>query len=139
MDLLSYFLGKKYADKEIEGIEFQEDNGDLFDRKISLGLLLNYIRQNESAWLEKGIRMDHGQVTLTNTLPFPFNSSKKSVALSASLPDTKYAVIARIASATGNPGEVEVSDKLTNGFKLNYTGSASSAVVEYIVIGGSLT
>ena len=33
-------------------------------------------------------------------------------------------------------GEAVATDKQVNGFKLAYTGSAKSAVVEYIVIGG---
>lgn len=107
-----------------------------FDNSISFGLLLNYIRQNEDAWNAKGFTARHGTVTLTNTQAFPFNDSKQTVALSPALPDTTYAVITQITSAAGPAGEVEVSDKLVNGFKLNTTGSASSVVVDYIVIGG---
>ena len=50
--------------------------------------------------------------------------------------NVKYAIVADIKSANGNPGEVVASDKQVNGFKLAFTGSAKSAVVEYIVIGG---
>ncbi len=136
MDLLTYLLAKRYTDEQIADIVIAADGADLYDRQIAVGLLLNYIRQNEEEWAEKGFSAQHGTVTLTNTLPFPFNDSKQSVALSPSLPDKNYAVIAQIASATGNAGEVEVSDKLVNGFKLSTTGSASSVVVDYIVIGG---
>lgn len=40
--------------------------------------------------------------------------------------------------ANGNVGEIVVTDKLTNGFKLAFTGSASSVTVKYTVIGGYL-
>lgn len=119
---------KKYTDDAQEA--------DLHDQKISFGLLLNYIRMKEDAWTAKGFSVRHGTVTLTNTAAFPFNDSKKSVSFSSALPDTTYAVVTQITSATGNAGEVEVSDKLTNGCKFNHTGSAKSVVVDYIVIGG---
>lgn len=136
MDLLTYLLARRYTDKVIEDLVLDADTPAFFDRTISVGLLLNYIRQNEDEWTEKGFTAEHGTVTLTNTLEFPFNDSQESVALESPLPDTNYAVIAQITSSSGNAGEVEVSDKLINGFKLAYTGSASSAVVDYIVIGG---
>ncbi len=117
------------AEAAVGGIVDDAQDSELFDRKISFGLLLNYVREHE-------ITMEHGTVTLTNTLDFPFNDSKQTVSLVAVQPSNRYAVITRIASSTGNAGEVEVSDKLVNGFKLNTTGGASSAVVEYIVIGG---
>lgn len=107
-----------------------------FDLNIAYGLLLNHIRQNEDDWAEKGFVSQHGTKTLTNTQTYPFNDSETTVALSQSLPDTTYAVIPQIVSSAGNAGEIKVSDKLVNGFKLAYTGSASSVVLDYIVIGG---
>jgi len=41
-------------------------------------------------------------------------------------------------SAIGNPGEIVVSDKLVNGFKIAHTGSAPSVTIKYTVIGGVL-
>lgn len=136
MDLLALKKAMKYTDKAIQDIVFVDDSSDLFDRQISVGLLLNYIRQNEDSWTEKGFTLRTGTVNLSNSLAFPFNDSKATVPVSPSMPDTTYAIIARIDSSAGNAGEIEVSDKLINGFKLAYTGSAKSAVVEYIAIGG---
>lgn len=82
---------------------------------------------------------EEGSVTLTNSEKFPFNTSQQSVALVTEQEDTSYAVIADIVSAVGNAGEVIVSGKQTNGFKLEYTGSATSAVVHYFVIGGIIS
>ena len=79
---------------------------------------------------------EEGQTTLTNTQKYPFNNSVKSVALVKEQVNTKYTVTPEIVSAVGNPGEIVVSEKQVNGFKLAFTGSASSVVVKYIVIGG---
>ena len=131
MDLLTYLLAKKAASGDSRAYTDAALEAELFDRKISFGLLLDYVRQHE-------IEAQYGTVTLTNTLAFPFNNSQQTVSLATYMPDTHYAVITQIMSAVGNPGEAEVFDKLTNGFKIKTTGSAKSAVVDYIVIGGLL-
>ena len=79
---------------------------------------------------------EEGQVTLTNSKSFPFNNSQKSVALVTEQENTKYTVTAELVSSNGCAGDLVVSDKQVNGFKLAFTGSAKSAVVKYIVIGG---
>lgn len=120
--------------------EYDEDNR--FDADGTIGLLVNFTRQQkwdldeEKAKTEKARMFENGSVTLTNTLEFPFNDSQKSVALSRSRATTDYIVHAEVASATGNPGEIVVSDRLVNGFKLAYTGSASSVKINYTVTGG---
>lgn len=101
----------------------------ILDAQTATALLLNYARQN--AW-----EMETGTVTLTNSLAFPFNNSKKTISLATRRESTNYVVLADVAAFTGNAGELEISDKLTNGFKLAYTGSASSVTVNYTVIGG---
>lgn len=101
------------------------------DAHIALQLLLNAVRQNE--W-----EIERGQVTLTNNAIYPMNNSVQSVALQLPKENGDYVVIAEVVSCSGNAGEVEVSDKLANGFKLAYTGSAASATIKYTVIGGYL-
>jgi len=101
----------------------------VFDAHTALGLLLNFARQN--AW-----EIEHGSVTLTNSYAYPFNNSKKTVALEHISGD--YIVIPEIDSFVGNVGEVLISDRLENGFKVEYTGSAESATIKYTVIGGIL-
>ena len=49
---------------------------------------------------------------------------------------TNYVVMTDVTAFNGNVGEVEVTGKLTNGFQIGYTGSAASATVRYVVIGG---
>lgn len=94
-------------------------------------LLLNYARQN--AW-----EVEQGTKELTNSAVYPFNNSQVSVALTGGRENGDYLVLTEVVSGNGNVGEVVVSDKLTNGFKLAYTGSATEATVKYIVIGGLL-
>lgn len=127
--------GDGYNPDVITGLQEYADDAvaaQHLDTEAAVGLLVNEVRQ---------VRWDlpqceTGSATLTNTMEFPFNNSKVTVALATSQADTNYAVIASIESAVGNAGEVVVSEKQTNGFKLAYTGSAKSAVVNYIVIGG---
>lgn len=78
-------------------------------------------------------------VTLTNTQPYPHNNSKNSgsVQLSTSRNTKDYTVDCDIVSVEGGAvGDFEFSDKLLNGFKIAYTGSATKVVVDCYVRGG---
>ena len=86
--------------------------------------------------LEAHIALEIGTKTLTNTLKFPFNNSRLSVALTNTQLNGDYIVMTEVVSAYGNVGEIEITDKLTNGFKIAYTGSSPSVTIRYIVIGG---
>lgn len=77
-----------------------------------------------------------GSITLTNSLEFPFNNSYHTIALTNAQSNTDYIVLTEIEDFTGNVGEVAVVDKMTNGFALEFSGSASSVTVNYVVIGG---
>ena len=87
-------------------------------------------------WQSKAANAQAGSVTLTNSLEFPFNNSVQSVALATARDNTNYIVQILAVSAVGNPGVIEVTDRQVNGFKLGFTGSASSATITYTVIGG---
>lgn len=124
MDLFSSIRLKKIVKKESEAVQA--------DRTITDGLLIQKMLQLDDAFPAT----ERGTVSLTNTLAFPFNNSVKSVSLAVNQKDTNYIVVAEITSASGNPGEIVITDKLTNGFKIQYTGSAKSATVKYAIIGG---
>ena len=113
------------------------DDG-IADGQIAEALLLNFARQ--SRWrieaLEKATNQETGTVTLTNNQQFPFNNSKVSVPLSNTRDNLNYVVVIVSATGSGNIGEVEVSERLVNGFKLEFTGSSKSVSVVYAVIGG---
>lgn len=77
------------------------------------------------------------QVTLTNSAAYPFNNSIKTVALSKNKNKKDYTVLVEVLSAVGGGvGEIRVTDKLLNGFKIEFSGAAKSVVVNCIVQGG---
>ena len=77
------------------------------------------------------------EVTLTNSQEYPFNNSVQTVPLSKARNHTDYTVIAEIAEYSGGfVGDIVVTDKLTNGFKVAFDGSASSVKLKIYVKGG---
>lgn len=77
-----------------------------------------------------------GTVTLTNSDSYPFNNSQVTKNLTKARDTANYTVVTEIVSSVGVPGEIVVSDKAVNGFKIKFTGSATSVVVKYYVQGG---
>lgn len=116
----------------------------IMDAHIAHDLLQQAFRQK--GWqdddrldaLEKATVQETGTVTLTNSLSFPFNNSKKSVALANVRDNLNYVVVvvSKTAADGGNIGEIEVSERQVNGFKIEHTGSSASVTVVYAVIGG---
>ncbi len=80
--------------------------------------------------------IEAGTVTLTNNQAFPFNNSQVTVPLVTERANQNYIVDYEVTAATGNVGDIIVSAKLVNGFKIEHTGSASSVTVKYQVLGG---
>jgi len=116
----------------------------VFDAHVAHALLLQAFR--EKGWeddarldaLEKATVQETGTVTLTNSQAFPFNNSKKSVALANVRDNLNYVVVvvSKTAADGGNIGEIEISERQVNGFKIAFTGSSSKVTVVYAVIGG---
>lgn len=77
-----------------------------------------------------------GQTNLTNTDTFPFNNSIKTIALLKSRDTLDYRVTTEVISADGNVGEIKITDKQLNGFKISFTGSAKNVAVKYYIQGG---
>ena len=77
-----------------------------------------------------------GQTALINTEVFPFNNSIKTIVLSKNRDTIDYRITVEVISKNENVGEVIVSDKQLNGFKLNFTGSTQSVTIKYYVQGG---
>ena len=88
----------------------------------------------------EGLDAEIHEVTLTNTYAYPFNSSVYTVQLDKLRNKTTYTVTYEIVSVSGSPGcsagDVEIYDKLANGFKVHFTGSASSVTLKLYVRGG---
>lgn len=76
--------------------------------------------------------------TLTNSKKYPFNDSLKTIALgNENVRNNKdYTVIVETEATDGFVGEINITDKLLNGFKIAYTGSAKSVKVKCYVQGG---
>lgn len=75
-------------------------------------------------------------ITLTNTQSYPFNNSQQTVNLGVTRTTTAYTVDVEIGDHDGDVGDVVISDKLLNGFKVRYDGSAKSATVTLRIKGG---
>jgi hypothetical protein len=112
-------------------VRFNNIEGGIVDAHLAVNLLLNYARQ--MSW-----EIETGTVTLTNSDAAPFNNSVRTISLTKKKESTAYVVITEITANVGNVGEIVVTDKLINGFKIAHTGSAPSVSVKYTVIGGYL-
>ncbi|MBR3742377.1 MAG: hypothetical protein IKN04_18295 [Clostridia bacterium] len=101
---------------------------------------LTEIARRQDEWriveLEKATIQETGIVTRQNTVGFPFNNSSQSVALVNVRDNLNYVVVIVKVEASGNVGEIEITDRQVNGFKIGYTGSAPQAQITYAVIGG---
>lgn len=78
-------------------------------------------------------------VTLTNTATYPFNSTLDSpvtVALKTTRKNLFYTVEAEVAQHDGEVGDIEISGKALNGFKIAYTGSGAKVVLTVRIKGG---
>ena len=75
-------------------------------------------------------------VTLSNSQSYPFNNSTQTIALSRVRNFTDYTVEAEITDHDGNVGDVRIFDRMLNGFKVAYDGSAKTATVKLRIKGG---
>ena len=76
----------------------------------------------------EGLSGDKIQVTLTNSQKYQLPVTKNNM---------KYTITCEVVEVTGGAvGEFEFTDKLLNGFKIAYTGSASKVIVNCYVRGG---
>jgi hypothetical protein len=76
------------------------------------------------------------QVNLTNNQEYPFNNSVITVALLKERDTLNYRVLTEIVSSVGIVGDIVIYDKAKNGFKIKYTGSATSATIKCFIQGG---
>lgn len=78
------------------------------------------------------------EVTLTNSLDYPFNNSATTIALEHERDNLTYRVGVEVVEADGLVGDILVYDKALNGFKIRYTGSAQNVTLRCYVTGGML-
>ena len=99
------------------------------------GLALLKVKMAESRI--KGLQGEIIETTLTNTKEYPFNNSKKTVALKTPRGNLDYTVnVEADADGAGGVGDIKITDKQLNGFKIEYTGAAKSVSVKCTVQGG---
>lgn len=75
-------------------------------------------------------------VTLTNSASYPFNNSGQTVAPLTARNNMTYTVEPEVSDHDGNVGEIHITDRLLNGFKVSYDGSATSATIILRIKGG---
>ena len=75
-------------------------------------------------------------ITLTNSQSYPFNNSVQTIALTTARNFTDYNVEAEVLEHSGNVGDVRIFDRMLNGFKIAYDGSAKSATIKLRIKGG---
>lgn len=74
-------------------------------------------------------------ITLTNSQSYPFNNSVQTIALATARNFTDYTVEAEVLDHSGNVGDVRIFDRMLNGFKVAYDGSAKSATIKLRIKG----
>lgn len=108
-------------------------NAEIHNADSQLAMALLSASQRQNAW-----EIERGTIALHNKETYPFNDSQISIPLAITRESNDYIVHADVIAKDGNVGHIVVSDKLSNGFKLAFTGSAKNVTVKYSVIGGYL-
>ena len=121
--------GTPLSEKNMNNIEERVEGND-----IAILNLLQYQRQHA-----RSIANVEGEVipeSLTNTKTYPFNNSDKLITLTKIRDNLDYTVFVEVVSKVGELGEIKVFNKQVNGFKVKYTGSATSVELKLYVRGG---
>lgn len=114
------------------------------DGQVGEKIFLQHYLQKEReydervAGLEAECVNEVGTISLTNSMKYPFNSSQKSVALKKARKTLNYDVDVEVTSASGCVGDITITDKQLNGFKIAFEGSAGAVTIKYRVKGGLL-
>lgn len=97
-------------------------------------LATEMIHMNQRATDETGETL---LLDLNNSQEYPFNNSVQTVALKTERNHLDYTVTAEVLDYSGGcVGDIEVTEKLVNGFKIAYTGSAKEVKLKVFVKGG---
>lgn len=123
-----------------QGTPMNAKNFNAMDLMATQAVLMSSANARYIAGLQQktdGLEGEVIQVTLQNTQKYPFNNSRKAVQLVKKRNNKNYFVTAELVSKTGGCiGNIQVTDKLLNGFKIEFTGSASQVVLNCIIRGG---
>ena len=123
-----------------QGTPLNASNMNLLDEEAMQGVMTGLLTAQFVHQLSQkvaGLEGEQIEVTLTNAQKYPFNNSKTTVNLSTSRNTKKYSVTVEVEEYTGGGvGDIEISEKLLNGFKIAFTGGASSVKVLCTIRGG---
>ena len=103
------------------------------------GNFIAWKNDTHQAIVESEIHGELHEITLKNTATLPFNSTADSpatVALAKTRKTLFYSVEAEVTAHSGLVGDIIISDKALNGFKIAYTGSGSSVTLAVRIKGG---
>jgi hypothetical protein len=127
-------------------LNFNNNEGGTLDNQIAVAILLQHQMQREAevdgniSDLSRETAAETGTVSLNNTQSYPFNNSKATVPLKTTRQTLNYTVeVLQTSCKGGLSGEIVVSEKTYNGFKVEFTGSATQVTLVYIVKGGFLS
>ena len=110
---------------------FNNMEGGISDAHLAAALLII-----QSGLTADQVATEEKTVTLSNSQSYPFNNSTQTIALSTVRNFTDYTVEAEITDHDGNVGDVRIFDRMLNGFKVAYDGSAKSATIKLRIKGG---
>lgn len=139
----TYTIQKSPGKVEEEGTPQKESNFNCMDFGIFEALMIaeESLRAVRLTKMDvDGLEAEVHEVTVNNTYDYPFNNSVATVQLDTLRNKTSYTVDVEVEEVTGaagaSAGEVQIYDKLNNGFKVHFTGSAKSATLKLYVRGG---
>ena len=120
----------------ITALQTAAEDADLRLLELAFAVRMNVVHTTQ---LDRILMEERHKVTLENTLAFPFNSTVNSpatIALDKVRDNAEYSVEAEVLSHDGPVGEIEVTAKARNGFKISYSGSGASVALLVKVKGG---
>ncbi len=110
---------------------FNNMEGGISDAHLAAALLII-----QSGLTADQVATEEKTVTLSNSQSYPFNNSTQTIALSTVRNFTDYTVEGEVLEHSGNVGDVRIFDRMLNGFKVAYDGSAKSATIKLRIKGG---
>lgn len=129
----------------LSAVNFNRMEEGIQDANIAAAILAFAAKHNQrhaqehEAAVDSEILGETHNLTLTNTQKYPFNSTMDapvSVALTTPRNNLYYTVEATVADGTVNAGNIHITGKALNGFKIAFDGSAKSVALTIRVKGG---
>lgn len=114
---------------------FNNQEEGIFSAAELSAVLAQQVRQHNRALAD--LEGEIQTVALTNSQAYPFNNSLKTVNLAKKRDTLSYRVITEVQSVVGgHVGDIAISDKALNGFKISYSGSATAVTLKIWIEGG---